>query len=211
MLLADRTITKSGRSAGLTLDLPLGIVGTFDVAIRLEVSSNVHLRLTEVDWIGHLGDRAGARPTSARSRQSRQNCFPEPTVSVLLWISGCQADMYSLTDSDSDRTLRQISVLLRFGASIIAQLVGRPCEQTAVEEIVRNLILLSSAARTASLHETEVGQLLYSAIGAAMQLLSAENFLSIISKLLQSDVATVCHFCLLASILADLPGHQGGT
>lgn len=38
MLLADRTITKSGRSAGLTLDLPLGIVGTFDVPIRLGVS-----------------------------------------------------------------------------------------------------------------------------------------------------------------------------
>ena len=99
---------------------------------------------------------------------------------------------FSLTDQgDSDRTLRQISVLLRFGASIIAQLVGRPCDQSAVEEIVRNLILLSSAARTASLHETEVGQLLYSAIGAAMQLLSAENFLSIISKLLESDTATV--------------------
>lgn len=107
-------------------------------------------------------------------------------------IVGVCADWSSLADQgDSDRTLRQISVLLRFGVSIIAQLVGRPCDQTAVESIVRDLILLSSAARTASLHETEVGQLLYSAVGAAMQLLSAENFLSIIAKLLESDVTTV--------------------
>lgn len=37
MLLIDRTVTKAGRSAGLTLDLPLGVVGSYDVAIRMEV------------------------------------------------------------------------------------------------------------------------------------------------------------------------------
>jgi hypothetical protein len=37
MLLVDRTVTKAGRSAGLTLDLPLGVVGSYDVAIRMEV------------------------------------------------------------------------------------------------------------------------------------------------------------------------------
>lgn len=54
MLLADRTITKSGRSAGLTLDLPLGIVGTFDVPIRLEVSQYLYLGLAGADFVGHL-------------------------------------------------------------------------------------------------------------------------------------------------------------
>ena len=37
MLLIDRTVTKAGRSAGLTLDLPLGVVGSYDVSIRMEV------------------------------------------------------------------------------------------------------------------------------------------------------------------------------
>ena len=57
MLLADRTITKSGRSAGLTLDLPLGIVGTFDVPIRLEVREEDLVLLTDTDVAGDLGDR----------------------------------------------------------------------------------------------------------------------------------------------------------
>lgn len=87
---------------------------------------------------------------------------------------------------DTDRTLRQISVLLRLTSSIIAQLVGRPCEQKRVDRIVHQLILLSSEARDAPLHDTETGGLVYSAVGAAMQLLSAENFLSIIARLLES-------------------------
>jgi hypothetical protein len=37
MLLIDRTVTKAGRSAGLTLDLPLGVVGSYDVSIRMDV------------------------------------------------------------------------------------------------------------------------------------------------------------------------------
>jgi U3 small nucleolar RNA-associated protein 10 len=37
MLLIDRTVTKAGRSAGLTLDLPLGVIASYDVAIRLDV------------------------------------------------------------------------------------------------------------------------------------------------------------------------------
>jgi U3 small nucleolar RNA-associated protein 10 len=37
MLLIDRTVTKAGRSAGLMLDLPLGVIASYDVAIRLDV------------------------------------------------------------------------------------------------------------------------------------------------------------------------------
>jgi hypothetical protein len=37
MLLIDRTVTKAGKSAGLTLDLPLGVIASYDVAIRLDV------------------------------------------------------------------------------------------------------------------------------------------------------------------------------
>jgi hypothetical protein len=58
------------------------------------------------------------------------------------------------------------------------------------------LILLGSVVKSASLHQTEVGQLVYSATGGAMQLLSAENFLSIIARLLASEGTQVRRFSL---------------
>lgn len=89
---------------------------------------------------------------------------------------------------------------MRFTTGVTAQLAGRPCDQAQVEAVVRHLILLGSAVKTAKLDDTEIGQLAYSAIGGAMQLLSAENFLSIISKLLESEGTQVC--------LAKLPHIQ---
>jgi hypothetical protein len=81
---------------------------------------------------------------------------------------------------------------------VTAQLAGRPCDQAQVEVIVQHLILLGSAVKSAKLEETEIGQLVYSAIGGAMQLLSAENFLSIISKLLASEGMQVrTHFVMM--------------
>lgn len=104
-----------------------------------------------------------------------------------------------LGDQDVERTLRQIQVLLRFVTAVTAQLAGRPCDQGQVETLVHQLILLGSAIKSASLHETEVGQLVSSATGGAMQLLSAENFLSIIARLLASDGAQVSSAFLYGS------------
>ena len=86
-----------------------------------------------------------------------------------------------------ERTLRQIQVLLRFVTAVTAQLAGRSCDQAQVEALVQQLILLGSAVKSASLHQTEAGQLVYSATGGAMQLLSAEKFLAIIARLLDSE------------------------
>jgi len=90
-----------------------------------------------------------------------------------------------------ERTLRQIQVLLRFVTAVTAQLAGRPCDQAQVEALVQQLILLGSAVKSASLHQTEAGQLVYSATGGAMQLLSAEKFLAIIARLLDSEGSQV--------------------
>lgn len=92
-----------------------------------------------------------------------------------------------LGEQDVERTLRQIQVLLRFVTAVTAQLAGRPCDQSQVEALVQQLILLGSAVKSAELDVTEVGQLVYSATGGAMQLLSADNFLSIIARLLASE------------------------
>jgi hypothetical protein len=75
--------------------------------------------------------------------------------------------------------------------AVTAQVAGRPCDQAQVESLVQQLILLSSAVKSASLDGTEVGSLVYSATGGAMQLLSAENFLAIIARLLASEGAQV--------------------
>jgi len=102
----------------------------------------------------------------------------------------------SLSEQDVERTLRQIQVLLRFVTAVTAQVAGRPCDQSQVEALVQHLILLGSAVKSAQLDQTEVGQLVYSATGGAMQLLSAENFLSIIARLLASEGAQVSLCCL---------------
>jgi hypothetical protein len=100
-----------------------------------------------------------------------------------------------LGEQDVERTLRQIQVLLRFVTAVTAQVAGRPCDQSQVEALVQHLILLGSAVKSAQLDQTEVGQLVSTATGGAMQLLSAENFLSIIARLLASEGAQVSCLC----------------
>jgi hypothetical protein len=111
---------------------------------------------------------------------------------------------------DVERTLRQIQVLLRFVTAVTAQLAGRPCDQAQVEALVQQLILLGSAVKSASLHQTEAGQLVYSATGGAMQLLSAEKFLVIIARLLDSEGSQVSISLLQGnSSSTDQTGYQG--
>jgi U3 small nucleolar RNA-associated protein 10 len=59
MLLIDRTVTKAGRSAGLTLDLPLGVVGSYDVSIRMEVVLEIVQELSRL-----VADTANSQKTA---------------------------------------------------------------------------------------------------------------------------------------------------
>ncbi|KAK8849743.1 hypothetical protein IAR55_005078 [Kwoniella newhampshirensis] len=157
MLLVDRATTKGGRAgkdAGTVLELPASLAGTFDVSVRTEVLVEI------VNELGRLvGDLARVEKEAFLSRTIAEN-------------------------DSSDRPLRQITYLLNLTTSLIDQLRGKACAQPAVQAVVRQLIVLAATTSQPIMSSTDIPSNMHLALGGAMQLLSAENFLGVTLELL---------------------------
>nr|XP_019043454.1 hypothetical protein I302_08031 [Kwoniella bestiolae CBS 10118]OCF22384.1 hypothetical protein I302_08031 [Kwoniella bestiolae CBS 10118] len=157
MLLVDRATTKAGRSGNpvsVVLELPAGLAGAFDIPVRTEVLSEVVSELARL-----IGDLS----------QTEKEAFLSRTIGE---------------NDSSDRSIRQINHLLTFTLALIEQLHGKPCTQTTVQSVVQNLIRLAAKVSQPVLASTDIPRNIQAALGGSMQLLSAENFLGIVLRLI---------------------------
>ncbi|KAK4685034.1 U3 small nucleolar RNA-associated protein 10, partial [Tremellales sp. Uapishka_1] len=90
---------------------------------------------------------------------------------------------------NGDLTVKRINALLSFSNGLAKQLTGRACEQSVVEDIVQQLILLAASTNDLSLKTSDVPAAVQTTLSASMQLLSVESFLSITQRLLTSGSA----------------------
>ncbi|WWC65921.1 uncharacterized protein I303_108543 [Kwoniella dejecticola CBS 10117] len=157
MLLVDRATTKAGRSGNpvsVVLDLPASLGSSFDITIRTEVLASVVDELTRL--VHDLSE-------------SEKEAFLSRTISE---------------NDSSDRPIKQINHLLTFGLALIEQLKGKQCTQSTVQPIVQNLIQLAAKTSQATLVSTDISKNVQAALSGTMQLLSAENFLTVILHLI---------------------------
>ncbi|WVQ84520.1 hypothetical protein IAT38_006674 [Cryptococcus sp. DSM 104549] len=169
MLLVDRATTKAGRSSNsvaTVLELPAGLAAAFDVSVRTEVLVEV------VQELGRLvGDLS----------KTEKEAFLSQTIS----------------DNDAaDRPLRQITHLITFLASLIAQLRGKPCAQASIQTAVRQLIVLAAATSQPVMASTDIPANMHAALASSMLLLSADNFLSVTLELLADGSSQDVVMCL---------------
>ncbi|WVQ66419.1 uncharacterized protein L199_004599 [Kwoniella botswanensis] len=156
MLLVDRATTKAGRSGNpvsVVLELPAGLAGAFDIQVRTEVLSEVVADLARL-----IGDLSRSEKEAFLSRTIGEN-------------------------DSSDRPVKQINHLLTFTLALIEQLRGKPCTQATVQMVVQNLIQLAAKTSQPVLASSDIPKNVQAALGGAMQLLSAENFLNIVLSL----------------------------
>nr|XP_019009268.1 uncharacterized protein I206_05916 [Kwoniella pini CBS 10737]OCF48049.1 hypothetical protein I206_05916 [Kwoniella pini CBS 10737] len=157
ILLVDRSTTKAGRAGNpvaIILELPSSLVSTFDVSIKTEVLAEVVNELTRL--VNDLSE-------------SDKEAFLSRTISE---------------NDSSDRSIKQINHLLTFTLALIDQLKGKQCAQVTVQNVVQKLIQLAAKSANVSLASTDISKNVQAALGGAMQLLSAENFLSIVLHLI---------------------------
>ena len=83
-------------------------------------------------------------------------------------------------DNLTERTTKQINALLTFCGTILEHLARKSCDQSTIEDIVSALVVLAGSKRDGV---TTVEPTL----AASMQLLSADNFLKVISSAVQSS------------------------
>ncbi|TYJ57970.1 U3 small nucleolar RNA-associated protein 10 [Cryptococcus floricola] len=157
MLLVDRATTKAGRNkepVSVVLDLPSSVASAFGVTEKVVVLQEV------VQELGRLvGDL---------SRTDKEAFLSE-----------------TLTETDaSDRSLRQITHLLTFLSSLIAQLRGKACDQALIKASVRQLIVLAASMAQPVMASTDIPSSMHSALAGTMLLLSVDNFLAVTAGLL---------------------------
>ncbi|WVF68418.1 hypothetical protein IAT40_003183 [Kwoniella sp. CBS 6097] len=157
MLLVDRATTKAGRSGSsvsTVLELPSSLAAAFDHPYRTEVLSEV------VNEVTRLVDDL---------TRTEKEAFLSATV----------------TENDaSDRSIKQITHLLTFSTALVAQLRGKACAQGTTQNIVRNTIVLAAKTSQPIMASTDVSKSVQAVLAGSMQLLSAENFLGVVLRLL---------------------------
>ncbi|RXK39692.1 hypothetical protein M231_03047 [Tremella mesenterica] len=154
MLLAEKA-NKGGRSfSSQVLELPLNIAAAFDQSTRLEALKEI------MDEILRLLDDL---TPSDNPKKAFLNRLP--------------------SDQPLD-PLRSIPLLLASVAGITKQLIGKSCDQSIVERVVEQLVVVSGKVATPLLAETDLDKLSRKALDAVMQLLSASNFFDVTVKLL---------------------------
>ncbi len=70
-------------------------------------------------------------------------------------------------------------------------MLGKPCTQSTIEEVVRQLIALSAKTSLPMMEATEIPQAMESTLSSVMALLSVEGFLTVTVKLLADGTSQV--------------------
>lgn len=100
---------------------------------------------------------------------------------------------FSVGDStEGDRTHRIIVSLADFTSTLARQASGKVCTQSTVEDIVQQLLLLAGMTSQPALSGFSVA--VQTTLEAAMQLLSAVNFFTVVERLLDSSNDQVGRF-----------------
>ena len=72
------------------------------------------------------------------------------------------------------------------------QMLGKQCEQSAVGDVVGQLILLAGKSSQSSLVGSDIPHTVQAALSTTMQLLSAADFFAVVKRLLGSVNDQVC-------------------
>ena len=96
-------------------------------------------------------------------------------------------------DAESDRVLRQLTALLSFAQTLARSLIGKACDQSLAEAVVKNLLVLAGTLPQTPVLNSGVPAAVQSCLGTSMQLLSAQKFLGVVLTLLKGDNEQVSH------------------